>query len=309
MRLAIHPGALGDVLLAIPALRALRAAAGGDELVFAAQPRIAALLVDLGIADQGLDVESLGLGGLFVDDGPPPADVLGGAARVVCWFGAGDPAFVERLRRVARDAAVASPAGQGDAPVWRHLLETVGGGAGGRELPVDGWERPVDVPERLAAEGAGALGDAGWDGSTPLVVAHPGAGGGAKRWAPQGFACVLDALADRRRCAVVLHEGPADADAVAAVRLRLRAPALLLREPPLGVLAGALRHATAFLGNDSGVTHLAVALGVPALALFTASHRRWAPWSVSATIHVVALPGPDAGDVEAVTRELLARLR
>jgi hypothetical protein len=63
--LAIHPGALGDVLLAIPALRALRAT--GDRLTIGAQPRIGALLVVLGEADAALDFESLRLDALFTE--------------------------------------------------------------------------------------------------------------------------------------------------------------------------------------------------------------------------------------------------
>ncbi|RPH76792.1 MAG: glycosyltransferase family 9 protein, partial [Candidatus Rokuibacteriota bacterium] len=51
--LAVHPGALGDVLLAVPALRALRATAGG-RLVLAAQPRIGALLQALDVVDHAV---------------------------------------------------------------------------------------------------------------------------------------------------------------------------------------------------------------------------------------------------------------
>ncbi|MGH7278709.1 MAG: hypothetical protein ACREJG_08470, partial [Candidatus Rokuibacteriota bacterium] len=89
--LAIHPGALGDVLLAIPALRSLRARDGA--VVLAAQPRIGALLVALGEVDRTVAFDSLRLEALFADDAGMPAAMLGQAGRVVCWFGAGDAAF------------------------------------------------------------------------------------------------------------------------------------------------------------------------------------------------------------------------
>jgi len=92
--LAIHPGALGDVLLGIPALRALRDA--GGRLTLAAQPRIAALLVALGEADEARNFESLRLDALFAGAGDAR---LPAVERVVCWFGARDPDFVRRLGR------------------------------------------------------------------------------------------------------------------------------------------------------------------------------------------------------------------
>ena len=73
--LAIHPGALGDVLLAIPALRTLRVERPGQALVLAAQPRLGRLLTTLGEVDRALDFESLGLGALFTAEpgcGRPP---------------------------------------------------------------------------------------------------------------------------------------------------------------------------------------------------------------------------------------------
>src|SRR4030095_6463368 len=81
--LAVHPGALGDVLLAVPALRALRAGAGGP-LVVAAQPRIGALLEALEVVDGHVGFEALGLDALVVDDparAPPPLPRGRGAGR------------------------------------------------------------------------------------------------------------------------------------------------------------------------------------------------------------------------------------
>ena len=124
----IHPGALGDVLLAVPALRVLRAS---GELTIAAQPRIGALLVALGVADRAVAFETLGLDALF-SDAPLAAHApfvrhVEGARQVVCWFGARDQDFVRRFRGLAPDAVIAPPHTRAE-PVWRHLLHTVGAG-------------------------------------------------------------------------------------------------------------------------------------------------------------------------------------
>lgn len=280
--LAIHPGALGDVLLAVPALRAIRGSAPGP-LALAAQPRIARLLAALGVVDEGLRFDTLGLEALFGGDGPP-ATRLTAAARVVCWFGARDPDFVRRLCAVAPGAVVAPSVGEA-RPVWEHLLGTTG-------APPGDWCAPLRVPDALQQTGRAALGGAGWDGAARVLLVHPGAGGIAKRWPVEALAAAVEALAARHALTVVAHEGPADGQAVAALRARLRIGPLVLRDPELPALAGALGAATLFLGSDSGVSHLAAAVGAPAVVLFAEANLRWRPWNRAARVVVdAAVPG------------------
>jgi ADP-heptose:LPS heptosyltransferase len=82
-----------------------------------------------------------------------------------------------------------------------------------------------------------------------------------------------------------------------------------LEEPPLPALAGALGQVALYVGNDSGVSHLAAAVGAPAVALFTEAHLRWRPWSAAARVVVVSTAALGERDVDAVTaaaRALLA---
>ncbi len=298
--LVIHPGALGDLLLAVPALRALRGTEPDRRLQVAAQPRIGALLVQLGLADEALAFDGLGLESLFVDDDEAPrVEAVERAGQVVCWFGARDAVFVRRLRQLAPGAVVASPAPDGEACVWQKLHASVAGTA-------EPDCTPVSPAEPLEAEGRAALAAEGWDTHSPLVMIHAGAGGLTKRWPAEGFARVAGALAARAR--IVLHQGPADREVVAHLAARLAVPALVLRDPPLPRLAGALRHVRAFLGNDSGVSHLAAAVGAPSVILFAAANVAWRPWCPSASALVVstqAVEGPDVDAVLASTAKLL----
>jgi ADP-heptose:LPS heptosyltransferase len=75
------------------------------------------------------------------------------------------------------------------------------------------------------------------------------------------------------------------------------------------VLAGALAHATVYLGNDSGVSHLAAAIGVPSLALFDARHLTWQPWWRQARTRSVSLTETVPRDVDGVVAELQQMLR
>lgn len=295
--LVIHPGALGDVLLTVPALRALRARHPGERLVLAAQPHLGRLLTELGEVDRASAFESLGLEALFVADGESAhVPAIEGAARVVCWFGSRDSTFTSRLRALAPDAVIASAVGSDTRCVWEHLMATVSGDG-------EAAQGPVAVSAQLVADGRAALHEAGWDGRTPVLLIHAGAGGLSKRWPVEGFAQVIAAVARRHAVAVALHEGPADVDAVATLAERVSG-AFVLRQPALPRLAGALRHVAACLGNDSGVTHLAAAVGAPTVALFGAGNVAWRPWAPTARVIVVDPSRLRAEDVGAVTPAL-----
>ena len=301
--LVLHPGALGDVLLAVPALRALRAVAPGDELVIAAQPRIGALLASLGVVDRHVVFETLGLQSLFTEDDAPPRlrDLVSGAL-VVSWFGSRDPAFARRLRALAPHAIVATPAAAEGASVWEHLVVSTGmlSSVGADE---DAWSAPISVPPAVVAEGRRLLLDAGWDGDSRLAMLHPGAGGTAKCWAPEGFAALAESLVASAGVELIVHDGPADHDAVADLRRRLGVSALALTDPPLEMLAGALAHVALWVGNDSGVSHLAAAVGAPALVLFAEANLGWRPWARETRTLVVSPGTLSRAEMETVIAE------
>ena len=291
--LAVHPGALGDVLLAIPALRALRATSGAVAL--AAQQHIAALVAALGEADAAHDFETLRLDALFTEGGRAE---LPASDRLVCWFGARDADFTRRLRALTPSAVVAPSIGTG--LVWEHLLRTTGAAEGD-------WRGVARVEPALVAAGRVALVQAGWDGRRRLVVVHPGAGGAHKRWPAAGFVSALADVTGRGDVALVLHEGPADAAAVDELASGVPG-ALRLRAPALPTLAGVLRLATVYVGNDSGVSHLAATVAAPAIVLFAPANLAWHPWATGPEVLTVRLARVESADVAAVRAAIRRRL-
>ena len=275
--LVIHPGALGDVLQAVPALRALRL---DGPLAFSGQPRLGGLLRGLGAVDAVLPFDGLGLEALFTRE-PAPSSLVARLARfdrVISWFGARDTLYPRQLRAIARDAVIALPVPDGESrmPVWRHLLATMGATSPPALTPLDvpePWRD--DAGRRLAALGAAP--------ARPLLVIHPGAGGQWKRWPVDHLARTIAAIMRRHDAQALIHDGPADHDAADQLDRVLAVPALRLVEPDLPLLAGILNHASAYLGADSGVSHLAASVGAPAVILFPAATREgWAPWSPTA---------------------------
>ena len=314
--LVVHPGALGDVLQAVPALRVLATLDGGGARVsLAAQPRLAALLAGAGVVDEALSFDSLGLEALFADAPVPAAlaDRLAGFHAVVSWFGARSAPYPDRLRALAPGAILAPPVPESGAPpgapVWRHLLASLAplpGRAGSRAEGA--LVAPLAVPAAWRARARDALGAIGVAAARPILLVHPGAGGRDKRWPVERFAETIAALGDEH--ALVLHEGPADHEAVAALAARLATlgaggtPARLV-EPDLLLLAGALAEARAYLGGDSGVSHLAAAVGAAAVIAFPPATRElWAPWGPGARSI-----GPDDDAATALQSALTGRAR
>lgn len=113
------------------------------------------------------------------------------------------------------------------------------------------------------------------------VVIHPGSGGYslARRWDAAQFAAVADKLHQEDGVEIVLVGG--HSDGAEAVRAAMRSEALdLSGKTSLGELAAVIRSADLFIGADSGVMHLAAAVGTPVVAIFGPSNAdAWGPWT------------------------------
>jgi N-acetylglucosaminyldiphosphoundecaprenol N-acetyl-beta-D-mannosaminyltransferase len=121
------------------------------------------------------------------------------------------------------------------------------------------------------------------------IIIHTGSGGysKARRWYPERFAEVADALHHDYRAEIVFVGTPDD-DAASTIRLMQHKPVDLTGKTTLTQLADVLRSADVYIGADSGVMHLAASVGVPVVAIFGPSnHHAWSPWSPQGTTTVV----------------------
>ncbi len=110
------------------------------------------------------------------------------------------------------------------------------------------------------------------------VCVHPGARLLTRRWPPERFAAVADELADAVPRIVIT--GSADEQALAArVQDAMRRPAVnLAGRTRLGSLAALIAGSRLLLCNDTGVSHVAAALGTPSVVISSGTDvRRWAP--------------------------------
>lgn len=193
------------------------------------------------------------------------------------------------------------------------------------QLRALGW-RLEDVVLRLSptppAVGAVAslLAQTGIHDGQPIVVTHMGSGGKRKIWPIPGWRTLLGRLARERGERLVTVLGPADDPLREIVHDMARELDLTVMEGlSLSQLAALLSRASAYVGNDSGVTHLAAAMGVPTVALFGPTRPQvWAPLGDHVRVIQSDWPtgeDPDAArggdvavDVERIRLQLLAAL-
>lgn len=278
----LRANAIGDYLVSLPAIMALRAAYPAAELVLLGADWHAGFLAGRpGPVDRCLPVPPTA--GVRDDRPPsPPAAVDGFFARMraerfdlaVQLHGGGrhSNAFVRRLgaRVTAGSQAPDAPALDRTVPYTRHQHEIL------RFLEVAGLvgARPVTLEPRLEvtasdrAEAAAALrGD-----DRPLVVLHPGANDPRRRWPVERLAAVGGELA-RKGARLAVVGTASERDLAGRLLGELDgAAADLAGRLGLGGLVGLLERAVLLVGNDSGPRHLAAAVGTATVAVYWCLH-------------------------------------
>lgn len=255
--LLLRAGALGDVLLLRRAVAALTQAGHRSTLLAPAGPASALLgsgpaEVEAVIPWERAEVADLASEAPELDG--PLAGALEDFEAALAYTR--NPVLIQSLGQlIARVVpwAPQPPPASGHASLWFARATSRLGVPFGQDPPV---HTPTSEETQQAAP---------WLARLPpgFLAVHPGSGSDRKNWPSGRLAAVIEVLAPS--CPWLLVEGPADKEA--AGRLR-SARSISARELPPRVLGAVLAKAGLYLGNDSGVSHLAAAWGAPTLALF-----------------------------------------
>jgi len=156
-----------------------------------------------------------------------------------------------------------------------------------------GIPRPEPAVLKLAVTGeereamATRLASLGIERGAPIVTINPGATyGSAKRWYPDRFAAVADALSAEWGAAVVIVGSTAEAPLSGEIEAATRTPPVnLAGKTTVRELMALLSLSSFLVTNDSGPMHIGAALGVPLVAIFGPTDwRRTSPWSGRAKV-------------------------
>jgi len=272
----LRANGIGDFVVAIPALEALRAAYPDARITYLGLPWHPELLEGRPGPWDAVDVVP-----------PYPNMIAGGAvddARIDDFF--------RRHRGEHYDLAVQLHGGGGNSnPFMERFGARITAGARDNDAPpLDRWVRysyyqhevlrflevvalvgaaPVTVEPRLALTAADVrhAETALPISAQPLVVLHPGASDPRRRWPAESFAELARALGERGCRVAVVGHGPDDARAGARIA-ELSDAVDLVGELDMKGMTGVLARARLVIANDSGPRHLGAALGTPTVGVY-----------------------------------------
>jgi heptosyltransferase-3 len=282
--LVIHPGGLGDVLLSLGAMAAMRTSVPDHEIVLLAGSEVGHLLVQCGVIDHAWAIESGQLGAFFSGDAQLSEARLGVLRRcnlVVGWLRDETGALRRTMRELGIPRVILrSPASTEGTHQSERFLQTLRG-----EFPADvRLPLRLHLPEQVLQSGVDALRAAGIGQRAPLIMCHPGGGSTHKCVRADTWSTLFRGCRSRKLTPVAVL-GPADEQVATAIQEQAGPELPTLRPRSVTMLAAILVQAQGFIGHDSGVTHLAALLGVPTVAMFgPTDERRWAPQGVHVTV-------------------------
>lgn len=259
MNLIFHHAALGDFVLTFALLRSL-----DESTTVVSSWQKAALAASLFKHVTAMDIEMLEFTRLFADGGPTSmspvvTEAFEQAERMISFVSSGDDAWAENVRRLAPQAALYIVLPRPPQDFEGHITEFHR-----EQLKHQGLELAHPKAIRVKKRSRGA------------VVLHPGSGGADKRWAVEHWVELARHLAANGH-AVKFVVGEVELEDQEMIEVLQQAGEVKVCATTLDLL-DELDKAKAYVGNDSGPTHLAGQVGLPTLALFGPTPPRvWQP--------------------------------
>jgi ADP-heptose:LPS heptosyltransferase len=285
--LVIHQGALGDFILALPILETLRKAFPQAKSVMMGFPRILELVDKKFYADEILSIDRKGMASFFTRAGgldPSLSQFFSTFDLLVVFAKDGEGVLISNLKQVCRGRILHIH----PFPEWTerihftdHLLKELHQYG----FPISDQNPRLYLGEKDKEGGRSFFRLKGLtdEERSKTIVLHPGSGSKKKVWPLQQFIDLVRYLQRYSDSRILIVLGPAEgAEVHKAFEGRewywgTTAPILVKGLSLLG-LASVIYGCRLFIGNDSGITHMAAALGLPTVALFgPTDHQIWSP--------------------------------
>lgn len=262
-----HDGALGDALLSLPCIRALREETGFIHM--AGRADVASFLKETGLVEEALSSDSRIFSSLYTDEVEPRTiEFLSGFDRAMIFTVKCDSLMVRNMRKLAPAAQIVHsipPDGSG-FHVADYRLGQLQGAERGAE-----FFTPLRMPSAYMERARELLKERGSADPGPVIALHPGSGGKHKCWPLERYIELMERAGQDSRLSFVVLTGPAEEGETVeklAEFARNRKRVLSVRDADLMTAAALLCLCSAYVGNDSGVSHLAGAVGCPSVVLF-----------------------------------------
>jgi heptosyltransferase-2 len=270
--LVIRGGAIGDFILTLPAIAALREFFPGAHMEVLGYPQIIQLAVAGGLVNRAESIEARGLAGFFARNGDLDArlaDYFSEFDLIISYLYDPDLIFQTNVGRCTAGQFISGPhrpkedEGIHATRVFLKPLEKL--------AIFDADNRP-----RLSLA---AQEEAGQPVRSIKLALHPGSGSEKKNWPEAKWAELLERLINWTSTDILLIGGEAEGERLQRLGAALPPRRLRVAQSlPLADLGCLLAGCQGFIGHDSGITHLAAALGIPALVLWGETVEEvWSP--------------------------------
>jgi len=281
--LVIHQGALGDFILALPALETLRKAFPHAKSAIMGYPRILELVEKRFYAEEILSIDQKGMATFFVREGSLDftlSQFFNTFDLIVVFGKDGEGAVIKNLRRVCQGRILhinSFPPWDEKVHLTDHLLKQFAQHGfpaselnpklhleeSDREWARDFWKsKGVSMEER-----------------SKVIVLHPGSGSKKKVWPLERFLNLAHTLQGHLGSKILIVLGPAEGpEAQEAFEGMRSTEFILVKGLRLLQLASVMEGCWFFIGNDSGISHMAAALGLPTIVIFGPTDQSvWSP--------------------------------
>ncbi len=272
--LIVFPGALGDFICFLPTLKWIAETESSSSLELVMRSDFSDLLFTRAPSMSVRSIHCHEIGRLFASPGEVRQEIqdyLRSYAFVYSWFGADQPDFLRNLKALYPGNLRIFPFRTSDSTI--HMTDYYLSGLENRP------SRKI-FPEIPLRPDAVAWCHRFWNESDLLgkriLTLAPGSGAQAKNWPPSFFRTVARWWRKRTGGKVLVIFGPVEEERMADDKFWEES--LLISGLSLSQLAALQARCDLYLGNDSGITHLAAALGIPTVVLFgPTDHVQWGP--------------------------------
>jgi len=274
----LFPGSLGDFVCVLPALEVLKRASRTQRIAVAVRGQPLDLASRIPWISSALSLDSGVFASLFSSStavNREVAQLFSSIRRILSWFGHGFPEVRATLERFVPNGvqSFAFFKGQEKFHACQYYLSCLGSSA-------------ISCPSLFVRDEDKKWCDTywqskGWKASSRILVIHPGSGGKRKRWALEGFTHVARWWRSRANRHIVILLGPAEEDEGEMWRRE----GIVEDSLPLWQAAALLSRTDVYAGNDSGVSHLAGAVGARGAVVFGPTcPKQWRPLGGALTV-------------------------
>lgn len=281
--LLVHQGAIGDLILSLPCFYGLRTKFPSAQIEVMGYPRTLSIIHKRFYADSIVSVDRAWVASLYTEGSALNDELIHYLQRfekIVIFGGTAQAVVINNIKRVNEQQDVFIIKTIPELPSTQHIIDFQL-----QQLSIHGFDTTNKTPIiYLSPEDVNQahsfFSQHGFDANRrPCIAIHPGSGSKHKNWGLKNYGALIQELYTRYGEKILIVLGPAEHEELQQLPALLRSTEyVVLNHLDLPMLAAILQRCHLFIGNDSGITHLAAAAGVPTIALFGPTDPQiWGP--------------------------------